>query len=704
LKLRIIAISSLLEFQNAKIIGQEFMAQYRALLQPLRIKQVTIPNRVMSTAHTSGASEDGKPKLRYQLYHEEKARGGIGLTMIGGSTAVAEDTPGADMLHLDASTDDIVPYYRELATRVHRHGAAVFAQIAHMGRRANWDNQHWLAPVSPSRVREPAHRSFPKEMEDWDFERLLEAFARAAGRVHDGGIDGVELSATHGHLLDQFWSPKSNRRSDHHGGSLENRLRFTLEILAAVRQRVGDDYVVGLRISGDELIDGGLTANECIDVARILAERGGIDYLSVLGGSADDLPSHAGIFPGMDFPAGPYLQLASAIRRGVGIPVFHAQRMSNLATAARAIEEGHADMIGMTRAHLADPHIVRKLVEDRVDDIRPCIGANYCIDRLYSGGQAYCLHNPASGRELSIPHVASIAKTSRRAIVVGAGPAGLEAARVLAERGHQVTLFERNTVAGGQVRLAARVAWRESLLMITTWLERQLANHRVDCRYRCDATAETIRALAPDLVIIATGGTPDKGWITGAELAATTVDVLQQDVHPAERVLIFDDNGAEQALSCAEFMAERGSLIEFVSADRHPGPLLERTTRPTFLRHLYEKGTLFTNDTRLTGIHRENNKLICVLRNEYTLTEEEREVDQVVIDYGSMPADALYFALKPHSTNGGAWDYAALLSGQPQTARRNERGEFQLFRIGDAVASRNIHAALLDARRLCKDL
>ncbi|WP_315835330.1 FAD-dependent oxidoreductase [Bradyrhizobium prioriisuperbiae] len=680
------------------------MAQYRALLQPLRIKGVIIPNRIMSTAHTSGASEDGKPKLRYQLYHEEKARGGIGLTMIGGSTAVAEDTPGADMMHLDASNDDIVPYYRELATRIHRYDTAVFAQIAHMGRRSNWDNQHWLAPISPSRVREPAHRSFPKQMEDWDFDRLLEAFARAAARVRKGGIDGVELSATHGHLLDQFWSPKSNRRSDHHGGSLENRLRFTLEILAAVRQSVGDDFVVGLRMSGDELVDGGLTPNECVEIARILAERGGVDYLSVLGASADDLPSHAMIFPGMDFPAGPYLQLASAIKRNVGIPVFHAQRMGNLATAARAIEEGHADMIGMTRAHLADPHIMRKLVEDRVDDIRPCIGANYCIDRLYSGGQAYCLHNPASGREQLIPHIVSPAPNRRRAVVVGAGPAGLEAARVLAERGHAVVLLERNDVAGGQVRLAARVAWRESLLMITGWLERQLRNKRVDCRYGCAATVALIQELEPDLVIIATGGVPDKGWIPGSELAATIPDVLQESVRPAERVLIFDDNGAEPAFSCAEFITERGSQVEFVSADRHPAPLLERTTRPTFMRHLYERGTLFTNDMRLTGVYREENKLICVLKNEYTLVEEEREVDQVIIDYGTKPVDALYFELKEQSINRGAWDYSALVNGRPQAIRYCDGGGFQLFRIGDAVASRNIHAALLDARRLCKDL
>ncbi len=670
------------------------------LLEPFTLKGITFRNRVMSTAHTSGASEQGMPKRRYQLYHEEKVKGGIALTMIGGSTAVAQDTPGADMMHLDASTDGIVPYYRELADRIHQRGAHVFSQIAHMGRRANWDNQHWLPTVSPSRVREPAHRSFPKVMEEWDFDRLLEAFGRAAARVKAGGLDGVELSATHGHLIDQFWSPKSNLRQDHHGGSLTNRIRFTQELLAQVRAEVGADFIVGLRMSGDELIAGGLTPRECIDIAVKLAEAGSVDYLSVLGGSADDHPSHSIIFPGMEFPAAPYLSLASSIKRETGLPVFHAQRVADVYTAARAIGEGHVDMVGMTRAHLADPHIVTKIIEGRQDDIRPCIGANYCIDRLYAGGQAYCLHNAATGREETIPHLTSLSRQRRRAVVVGAGPAGLEAARVLAERGHQVTLLEREAESGGQVRLAARLSWRESLLMVTGWLERQVINAGVDVRWEVTATAALVQSLSPDIVIVATGGTPDKGLIEGAEHAVDTWQVLAGRVDPPATALVFDDNGAEPAISAAEFLAVRGTKIEFVAADRSAAPLLERTTRPTFLRRLYEAGATFTADRRVRKLHK-TNQIRVELENEYTRQPETRDVDLVVLEYGTTPADRLYFELRDASVNGGAWDYAALVDGRPQEIRTNEQGKYRLFRIGDAIASRNIHAAIYEARRLC---
>lgn len=676
---------------------------FEALFTPLQIKSVVIRNRIMSTAHTSGAGEDGKPKEKYQRYQEEKARGGIGLTIIGGSTAVAPDTPGADMLHLDASTDDIVPYYQHLAERLHRHGAAAFGQLGHMGRRANWDNQHWLPPIAPSPIREPAHRAFPKQMEEWDFRRIVTAFAEAARRIRQGGLDGLELSATHGHLIDQFWSPRTNQRTDRYGGSLENRIRFSLDILDAVRAEVGDDFVVGFRISGDEMIDGGLEPAECIKIARLLVERGA-DYLSVLGGQAENLPAHELIFPNMSMPSAPYLSVAAAIRAAVQVPVFHAQRIADIATAARIIADGKVDMVAMTRAHLADPHIVRKLQEGRVDDIRPCVGANYCIDRLYSGGQAYCLHNAATGREQTMPHVVARATTVRRVVVVGAGPAGLEASRVCAERGHQVVLIERQDRMGGQVLLAGKVGWREGLVTIVRWLARQAERNGVDVRLGRVADRASVLREEPDVVIVATGGAPARPQFAGSELSVTAADILLERKAPAERVLLFDDNGGEAALSCAEFLAERGSRVEFVTADPHPGALLERTTRPTFLRRLYHSDVVFTPDYRLTRVYPEGNILVGVLSNEYTLREEEREIDQVVVDYGTTPCDELYFELKPLSRNLGELDLQALVDGRPQRIDANDDGRFDLFRIGDAVSSRNIHAAIYDALRLCKDL
>ena len=680
------------------------MSQYAALLKPLTLKGVTFRNRIMSTAHTSGAGEDGKPKLRYQLYHEEKAKGGVALTMIGGSTAVAPDTPGADMLHLDASTDDIIPYYQEISARIKKHGAAIFAQLAHMGRRANWDNDRWLWPISPSRVREPAHRSFPKEMEDWDFARIVRAFASAAARVKQGGIDGLELSATHGHLIDQFWSLRSNRRTDKYGGSLENRLRFTFDLLDAVREAVGDDYILGLRMSVDELFRGGLSGEDCIEIAQRLTAGGRLDYVSVLAGQAEDLPSHAVIFPNMSMPAAPYAPIVSMFKAELDVPVFHAQRINDVNTAERVLEGGHADMIAMTRPHMADPHIVRKLMEGRADDIRPCVGANYCIDRLYSGGQAYCLHNAATGRETYMPHEHERSAAQRKVVIVGGGPAGLEAARICAERGHDVTLFEKEDAVGGQVNLAGRASWRDSLTAIPRWLEAQARKNGAEMKLGQPADEDAIAACAPDVVIVATGGQADRGDFPGSPLATSAWDILAGRAEVAENVLVFDDNGAEQALSCAEYIVERGGQAEFVTADSQPGVLLERTTRPTFLKNLYRKDVIFTPNHRLMEIYEEGNRLVAVLRNDYTGDEEERVVDQIVVESGTIPNCGLYTTLKPRSSNLGEMDLEAFVAARAQTVNKNPDGAFQLFRIGDAVASRNIHAAIFDAARLCKEL
>jgi 2,4-dienoyl-CoA reductase-like NADH-dependent reductase (Old Yellow Enzyme family)/thioredoxin reductase len=678
----------------------------QALFQPLQVGKLVLRNRILSTAHTSGAGEDGKPKERYQAYHEEKARGGIGLTMVGGSTAVAPDTPGADMLHLDASTDDIVPFYRQLASRVHAHGAAVFAQIAHMGRRANWDNQHWLSPVGPSAVREPAHRSFPKAAEIGDIRRLVDAFASAARRVQLGGIDGVELSATHGHIVDQFWSPRVNLRTDRYGGSLANRVRFSLEVLHAMRKAVGDDFVLGIRMSGDELIDGGLGLDECLAIARLMVTEGTVDYVSVLAAQAENISDHADIFPNMSMPSAPYLYVANAMKQELAVPVFHAQRIADVHTAARIVAEGHADAVAMTRAHLADPHIALKAREGRFDDIRPCVGANYCIDRLYAGGQAYCLHNPVTGREQLLQHRPAQAARARHVVVVGAGVGGLEAARVLAERGHRVTLAEQHTVLGGQLRIAARLPWRESLLGIARWQEAQVRKLGVTVHSGQAVDAAWVMAQQPDTVILATGGLANLPRLPGAELAMTPWQALDLDGDLAgRRMLVFDDNGREIAASAAEHLAARGAQVVFMTADPHALPLLERTTRPVFMRHLQQGGVRFLTDTRLRELAREGGRIRTLSAGEYRADTVTDWFDGVVIDYGTAPADpGLYEALQPASRNHGELDLAAFIAVRPQTIVHNQDARFDLHRIGDAVSSRNVHAAVYDAHRLASAL
>ena len=679
------------------------MAAHDALLQPLRIKGVTIRNRIISTGHAPAYGEGGMPGLRYQLYHEEKAKGGIGLTCFGGSSVVSPDCP-AVFGQLDASNDRIVPYFKELTARVHRHGAVAFCQLSHMGRRARWDVGPFLTPVAPSLVREPEHRTFPKVMEDWDIRRIREDFGQAARRCKEGGVDGIELSYSASHLIAQFWSAGINRRTDGYGGDLDGRMRFSIEVLEEIRRAVGEDYVVGVRLSGDELKEDGIGQAEAVEIAKRLARSGLVDFMNVMHGQAMDYPSLATLMPNMAFPMAPFLYLASAIKAEVDLPVMHAGRIVDLATATRAVAEGHVDMVAMTRAHLADPHLVNKLAAGRADDIRQCVGANYCVDRLLLGGEALCIQNPATGREAKMPHaVARGTGVTKRVVVAGAGPGGLEAARVAAERGHAVVLFEAAPIVGGQINVAQKAPWREQLAGIVRWLDGQVRKAKVDLRLSTEATEARVLAERPDIVVVATGGLPQFGRFEGSEHAVSTWDVLEGRAGPAETVLVHDDHGGPQAASVAEFMAKRGAKVELSAPEKQMMVEVGATNFPIHLRELYKAGVVLTPNVRLMRVYREGNRLVAVLRNEYAMAEEERVVDQVVAEHGTAPREDLYWALRPHSRNLGEVDLAALVAGQPQAIESNPAGAFQLFRVGDCVASRNIHAAIYDSLRLCKE-
>ncbi|MEX2647974.1 MAG: NADH:flavin oxidoreductase [Alphaproteobacteria bacterium] len=678
------------------------MAQYEALLRPFRLKGLTIRNRIMSTAHAPRFTEHDMPGERYQLYHEEKAKGGIGLTCFGGSSSVAVDSP-LPFGQIDASDDRIIPYFVGFAERIHRHGAKLICQITHIGRRANTDQHHWLPLISPSSVRETLHRGFPKEAEDWDIRRTIRRYAQAAGRCKAGGLDGVEVIAAAQHLIDSFWSPMVNKRTDGYGGSLENRMRFGLEVFEAIRKEVGEGYVVGLRMSGDELVDGGLGAEDCVVIAETYARSGLIDYLNVYQGQASNFAGLAVILPNMSFPPAPFLYLASAIKARVAIPVFHASAIRDLATAARAIEGGHVDLVAMTRGHIADPHIARKLMEGRPEDIRQCVGAGYCVDGLLEAGTA-CIQNAATGREKTMPHVIPLATARRKVVVAGGGPGGLEAARVAAARGHRVVLYETAERVGGQINLAAKASWRENLTGIVRWLESQVRKQGVDLRLETSATPEAIEAEGPNVVIVATGGRPWRGLAEGSDLLTTTWDILAGRVAPAGNVLLYDEHGGHQAPSTAEFMAERGASVELATPDRAPAMEMGGSNFPIHFRELAKRGVVFTPDVRLMAVRRDHARLVASLVNEYTRESEERLIDQVVVEYGTLPEDALYVALKERSSNRGEVDITALIAGRPQHLKRNPEGRFQLFRVGDAVAGRNIHAALYDSLRLCKDL
>ena len=677
------------------------LPEHAALFRPLQIKHLTLRNRIMSTSHAPGYAENGRPGEAYQAYHEEKARGGLALTNFGGSSSVSPDSPAAQWSQISVADDGVIPYFQAFADRIHRHGAALMCQITHLGRRSKWNTDQWLVPIAPSPVREAAHRSFPREMDEHDISRVITDFGQAARRCRDGGLDGVEVISSGQHLIGQFLSTATNFRTDRYGGSIENRVRFGLEVFAEIRRCVGEDFIVGFRMSSDEMLEDGLDHAACVDIARRFSASRLVDFFTVSTGQNKNALAMARSIPGMWAEVAPYLSLAADIRRAVDQPVFHAGRMLDYAAAAQAVENGLIDMVGATRAHIADPHLVGKLAAGRADEIRPCVGASYCLERVQSGGASLCIYNAATGRETRMPQTVTPAATSRRIVVVGAGPGGLEAARVCAARGHSVTLFEAEAAIGGQINLAAKATWRRGLAGIVDWYGRELARLGIALRTGTRATASDVLALAPDDVVIATGGHPNLGPF--AAHAVSTWDILSGRVAPSRNVLVFDDNGYNQAASCTEFLLAAGSSVELVTADRMVAADVTDSNSAIHLRALYAGGARLTPDHRLRTLDIAGNRLTATLRNEYTEGDTIRDIDQVVVEHGTLPNTDLFEQLRPLSSNDGELDLAAVVDGTPQAIIHNPDGAFGLFRVGDAVAARNVHAAVFDALRLCKE-
>ena len=677
-----------------------------SLLQPFQLKHLNLKNRILTTSHEPAYNEDGFPKDRYIAYHLERAKGGIAMTMTAGSAVVSKDSPPSfDNIH--AYKDEVVPWIKKLTKVIHDQDCAIMIQLTHLGRRTSWNKGDWLPSISSGKHREPAHKAFPKVAESWDIQRIIKEFGDAAERMKEGGMDGVELEGQ-GHLIGQFLSPLTNELENEYGGSLENRLRFTLDILSEIRKKVGKNFILGIRSVFDEVQAGGITKTEGFKIAKILSESGLIDYLNINRGRIHTDPILTKQIPIQGMKSAPHLDFAGEIKKEINLPVFHASKISDVATARYAISNGLVDMVGMTRGHLADPYIVTKIKEKREDDIRPCVGATYCLDRIYQGEDALCIHNAATGRELKFPNIITASKSKKKIVIVGAGPGGLEAARIAGEKGHEVIVFEAAPDPGGQIRLCAKSNRRKDMIGIIDWRMQQCTKRNVKFNFNILAESQHVLEENPDTVIIATGGMPNLELFEtkkDLENVFTSWDIISGDIKLAKNILIYDEAGDHTAMQSAEIAIENGSTVEFMTPDRLISSEIMGMNLTPYLKNLQNKKITYSIAKRLIDVSIQGNKLNAVIGSDYDgQFKYNSTYDQIFLNYGVKPLDELYFNLVSLSKNEGEVNYAKFIKGEQQNIIKNKNNKFNLYRIGDAVSSRNIHAAIYDALRLVINL
>ena len=577
------------------------MSPYPHLFAPFTLGTRTLSNRIVSTAHGTGFAPDGRLTEDYLEYHLHKAAGGVGLTMAFGSASVHHrSTASYGSVSLWDPRNEAM--LARLADGVHARGGLVMAQASHLGRRGN-SLSSGIPIGAPSEVPEPVHGEIPHVLSTGEIADIVAGFAGAAERLARCGWDGIEITSYGGHLIEQFWSPVTNLREDHYGGTFDNRMRFAEEILAAVAGAVPADFLIGIRLSGDPgrgVV--GLGPEEMREIAARLEARGRVDVFNVSGSTGATLTSQAGTVPPDTYPSPAYEDLAAGIREVVSAPVIAAGRYLDLATADAAIERGAADLVAMTRALIADPDLPRHGRAGMARRARPCIAINdACIGRLYTGLPIRCAVNPTVGHAGLSRRQSQPAEQVRTVAVVGGGPAGLEAARTAATRGHRVVLFEAGPDLGGQMLAARQAPSRPHLGGHIEWLAGELDRLRVEVRLHTEARVEHIVALAPEEVIIATGAETVLPAALRELPAVTDEDVLLGRAGCAgSRVLVYDREGEIRGGSIAVFAAQSGAAeVELVTPLASVCAGLDPTQLPSMRRDLAAHGVRCTPDEEL---------------------------------------------------------------------------------------------------------
>jgi mycofactocin system FadH/OYE family oxidoreductase 2 len=611
-------------------------AQFKHLFTPLKIGSFTVRNRIVSTAHLTGFAEKGLPSERHLNYWVSKAKGGIGLIVT--EDQAVHPSAATDPFVIHAYRDECIEPFRRIAAAVHEHGAKIVAQLWHPGSifYGVREGSHplWSCSALPGSF----HIETSHEMEVEEIREVIQGFADAGRRMREAGMDGVELMGTHGFLIEQFMSPRTNHRDDEYGGSEENRLRFVRELIEAVRAAVSSDFTVGIRVSGDQYQDGGLTLDDMKRIMAGLTASGKLDYVSVTVG-AGGAP-----IPPMYIPPAAFVYLAAGIKQAVNVPVFCVGRVTDPVKAEEILAKSQADMVGMTRANIADPELPNKAREGRLNEIRYCIGCNEgCWGRIYHALPITCAVNPSAGREKELE--ITPAPVKKKVMVIGGGIAGMEAARVAALRGHSVSLYEKDEQLGGQLQIAAKAPGRQDMAEPVRYYETQFKLLGVDVHLGSPVDVGTVEEANPDAVIVATGGTPARATFPGADQPSVVQarDVLSGKAQAGRRVILVATDRGMEGLTTADFLSDRGSEVEVLIPNAFMGFPIEPITLILLLMRLDAKGVALTPGCDVKAV--EGNKV--VVASAFTGRERVIEgIDTVVVARGSKADDGLYKRLK----------------------------------------------------------